>query len=131
MPECPDCYSKVGSMPKHRPICLVRNNKGLRDALVAIEPWLKRMEDHLSAAYRAITRYTQVGPHPMEYELAREEFDKAARMLKGLPPLLELIQGYVCERVAAANLNASVVGMQIAEVRDILAKLSAPKKRGK
>jgi hypothetical protein len=32
--------------------------------------------------------------------------------------------------VAAANLNASVVGMQTAEVRDILAKLSAPKKRG-
>ena len=131
MPECPDCYSRVGSLPKHRPICLVRNNKALRDALVAIEPWLKRMEEHLSAAYRAIARYTQVGPHPMEYEVAQEEFARAATVLKRLPPLLERIQGFTCERVAAANLNASVVGMQAAEVRDILAKLSAPKKRGK
>jgi hypothetical protein len=131
MPECPDCYSRVGSMPKHRPICLVRNNKALRDALVAIEPWLKRMEDHLSAAYRAIARYTQVGPHPMEYEVAQEEFVRAAAVLKRLPPLLERIQGFTCERVAAANLNANVVSMQAAEVRDILAKLSAPKKRGK
>ena len=130
MPECPDCFSKVGSMPKHRPICLVRNNKALRDALVAIEPWLKRMEDHLSAAYRAITRYTQVGPHPLEYQQAHEEFERAIGMLKKLPRLLERIQGFACERVAAANLNASVVGMQAAEVRDILAKLSAPKKRG-
>ncbi len=131
MPECPDCYSKVGSMPKHRPICLVRNNKALRDALVAIEPWLKRMEDHLSAAYRAIARYTQVGPHPMEYEVAHEEFARAAAALNRLPPLLERIQGFTCERVAAAKLNASVVGMQAAEVRDILGRLSAPKKRGK
>ena len=131
MPECPDCYSRVGSMPKHRPICLVRNNKALRDALVAIEPWLQRMEEHLSAAYRAIARYTQVGPHPMEYEVAQEEFARAAAVLKRLPPLLERIHGFSCERVAAANLNASVVGMQAAEVRDILAKLSAPKKRGK
>ena len=130
MPECPDCYSRVGSMPKHRPICLVRNNKALRDALVAIEPWLQRMEEHLSAAYRAIARYTQVGPHPMEYEVAQEEFARAAAVLKRLPPLLERIQGFSCERVAAANLNANVVGMQAAEVRDILAKLTAPKKRG-
>ena len=130
MPECLDCYSRVGSMPKHRPICLVRNNKALRDALVAIEPWLKRMEDHLSAAYRAIARCTQVGPHPMEYEVAQEEFARAAAVLKRLPPLLERIQGFACERVAAANLNANVVGMQAAEVRDILAKLNAPKKRG-
>ena len=130
MPECPDCYSRVGSLPKHRPICLVRNNKALRDALVAIEPWLKRMEEHLSAAYRAIARYTQVGPHPMEYEVAQEEFARAAAVLKRLPPLLERIQGFSCERVAAANLNANVVGMQAAEVRDILAKLNAPKKRG-
>ena len=130
MPECPDCYSRVGSMPKHRPICLVRNNKALRDALVAIEPWLQRMEEHLSAAYRAIARYTQVGPHPMEYEVAQEEFARAAAVLKRLPQLLERIKGFSCERVAAANLNANVVGMQAAEVRDILAKLNAPKKRG-
>ena len=39
MPECPDCHSKVGSLPKHRPICLVRNNKALRDALVACGGW--------------------------------------------------------------------------------------------
>ena len=108
----------------------MRDNKALRDALVAIAPWLKRMEDHLSAAYRAIALYTQVGPHPMEYEVAHEEFGKTAAMLRKLPPLLERIQGFTCERVAAANLNASVVGMQTAEVRDILAKLSAPKKRG-
>jgi len=130
MPECPDCYSRVGSMPKHRPICLVRNNKALRDALLAIEPLLTRIEGFHNAAYRAIARYTQVGPHPMEYELAHEEFERAAAMLKKLPPLLERIHGYTCERVAAANLNASVVGMQAAEVRDILAKLSPPKKRG-
>ncbi|PSM30963.1 hypothetical protein [Haliangium sp. UPWRP_2] len=130
MPECPDCHSKVGSLPKHRPICLVRNNKALRDALVAIEPLLKRMEDHLSAAYRAIARYTQVGPHPMEYEVAHEEFTRAVAMLKKVPPLLERIRGNMCERVAAANLNANVVSMQAAEVRDILAKLSAAKKRG-
>ena len=64
----------------------------------------------------------------MEYELAHEEFARAAAMLKKLPPLLERLRGFVCERVTAANLNASVVGMQIAEVRDILAKLTAPKK---
>ena len=130
MSECPDCHSKVGSLPKHRPICLVRNNKTLRDALVVIEPWLTRMEGHLSASYRAIARYTQVGPHPMEYEVAHEEFTRAAAMLKKVPPLLERIRGNMCERVAAANLNANVVSMQAAEVRDILAKLSAPKKRG-
>jgi hypothetical protein len=117
-------------MPKHRPICLVRNNKALRDALLAIEPLLTRIEGFHNAAYRAIARYTQVGPHPMEYELAHEEFEKAAAMLRKLPPLLERIHGYTCERVAAANLNTNVISMQAAELRDILAKLSPPKKRG-
>ena len=130
MAQCPDCYSQVGSMPKHRPICLVRNNKAFRDALLAIEPLLTRIEGFHNAAYRAIARYTQVGPHPMEYELAHEEFEKAAALLRKLPPLLERIHGNICERVAIATLNTNVISMQAAELRDILAKLSPPKKRG-
>lgn len=130
MAQCPDCYSQVGSMPKHRPICLVRNNKAFRDALLAIEPLLTRIEGFHNAAYRAIARYTQVGPHPMEYELAHEEFEKAAALLRKLPPLLERIHGNICERVAMATLNTNVISMQAAELRDILAKLSPPKKRG-
>jgi len=130
MAQCPDCYSQVGSMPKHRPICLVRNNKALREALELIEPWLKRLESNLNAAYRAIARYTQVGPHPREYQWAQEAFGIATATVKRLPPLLERIKDQHCERVASAQLSASTLGMQLAEVRDILAKLSPPKKRG-
>lgn len=128
MALCPDCYSQVGSLPKHRPICLVRSNQNLRAGLESIEFWLGRMEGHLNAAYRAITRYTQVGPHPSERKSAVEEFESAAETLKKIPALIERIQGYHCERVAAAQLRASVLGMQAAEVRDILPKLSAAKR---
>ena len=130
MARCPDCYSQVGSMPKHRPICLVRSNKALRDALVSIEFWLAQLEGNLNAAYRAIARYTQVGPHPREYEWAQEELGSATANMRRLLPLLQRMEHQHCERVASAQLSASALGMQVAEVRDILAKLSAAKKRG-
>ena len=130
MNRCPDCYSQVGSLPRHRPICLVRNNKGLRDALLSAEYWLARIEASLNAAYRAIACYTQVWPHPREYEWAQEELGSATAQMKRVPPLLERMSGQHCERVASAQLSASALGMQVAEVRDILAKLSPPKRRG-
>lgn len=37
MTECPDCLSKIGSITKHRRICLVRNNKDLKSWLESIE----------------------------------------------------------------------------------------------
>jgi len=127
MPECLDCFTKVSSAAKHRAMCPVRNNKSLRDGLESIEFWLKRLEGYLNAAYRAIARYTQVGPHPLEYRMAKAEFENAAGIVKKLPQLLERIQGHPCERVAAAQLAANALGMQTVEVRDIVAKLSPPK----
>lgn len=123
MAECPDCLSKVGSITKHREICLVRNNKDLRSWLESIEFWLNRMERHLNAAYRSITRYTHVGKNTIERQQAKEEFDSAAGMVDQVPKLLERIQRYHCERVSAAQLRASIISKQVVEVRAILRNL--------
>lgn len=123
MKECPDCFSKVGSMVKHRGICLVRNNKELRTWLESIEFWLNRMEGHLNTAYKAITRYTHVGNRDLDRQQAKEEYESAAGMLDRVPKLLERIQGYHCERASAAQLRASIIGKQVLEVRTILRNL--------
>lgn len=120
MVDCPDCYSKVGSLAKHRRICLVRNNHGLGTWLESIEFWLDRMERHLNHAYRSITRYTHAGKNEFERKQANEEFDSAAGMVDRVPMLLERIQGYHCERVSAAQLRASIISKQVLEVRAIL-----------
>jgi len=124
MTECPDCLSKVGSITKHRRICLVRNNKDLKSWLESIEFWLNRMERHLNTAYRSITRYTHVDKNAFDRQQAKEEFDSAAGMVDQVPKLLDRIQGYHCERVSAAQLRASIIGKQVVEVRAILRSLS-------
>lgn len=123
MKECPDCFSKVGSMAKHRGICLVRNQKELRTWLESIEFWLNRMEWHLNTAYRSITRYTHVGKHEDDRKQAKENFEGAAGMVNQLPKLLERIGGYHCERVSAAQLRASIISKQVLEIRTILRNL--------
>jgi hypothetical protein len=124
MVECPDCYSKVGSLAKHRRICLVRNNHGLATWLESIEFWLDRMERHLNQAYKSITRYTHVGKRDFDHQQATAEFESAAGMVDRVPKLLERIQPYQCERVSAAQLRASIIGKQVSEVRTILRNLS-------
>lgn len=123
MKECPDCYSKVGSLAKHRGICLVRNNKELSTWLESTEFWLNRMEGHLNQAYRSITRYTHVGKRDFDRQHATSEYENAAGMVDRVPKLLERIQRYHCERVAAAQLRASIIGKQVLEVRTILRNL--------
>ena len=124
MTECPDCYSKVGSMAKHRPICLVRNNKELKSWLESTEFWLARMEGHMNTAYKAIARYTHVGKRDFDLQQAKAEFESAAGMVDRVPKLLERIQRYHCERVSAVQLRASIIGKQAVEVRTILRSLS-------
>lgn len=124
MVDCPDCLSKVGSLAKHRRICLVRNNKELRTWLESVEFWLNRMERHLNQAYRSITRYTHVGRRDFDRQQADSEYESAAGMVAQVPKLLERIQGFHCERVADAQLRASIIGKQVAEIRTILRSLS-------
>lgn len=124
MADCPDCYSKVGSLAKHRAICLVRNNKELRTWLESVEFWLNRMEGHLNTAYKGIARYTHAGKRDFDRQQANDEFESAAGMVDRVPMLLERIQQYHCERVAAAQLRASIITKQVLEVRTILRSLS-------
>lgn len=123
MVNCPDCYSKVGSLPKHRGICLVKNTKELRTWLESTEFWLNRMERHLNQAYKSITRYTHIGKRDFDRQQAKEEYESAAGMMDRVPMLLERIQKYQCERVSDAQLRASVIGKQVLEVRTILRHL--------
>lgn len=123
MVDCPECYSKVGSLTKHRAICLVRNNKELKNWLESTEFWESRMEGHLNRAYRCITRYTHVGKNEADRKGAKEEYESAAGMVGRLPKLLEQIQAYHCERVSAAQLRASILSKQVLEVGKILRHL--------
>lgn len=124
MADCPDCYSQVGSLTRHRKICLVRNDKGLKTWLESIEFWLNRMEGQLNQAYKSITRYSHLGKRDFDRQRANDEYDGAAGMVERVPKLLAQIQGYPCARVSAAQLRASIVSKQVLEVRDILRSLS-------
>lgn len=123
MKRCPDCFSNVGSLTKHRPICLVRNNQGLKTWLESMEFWLRRMEGHLAQAYKHIARYTYVGKRTEDRKQATEEYDSAAGMVDRLPKLLKQLSGYQCERVYEAQLRTSVVTNQVQEVGVILRNL--------
>lgn len=123
MVDCPECYSKVGSLTKHRSICLVRNNNELKNWLESTEFWESRMEGHLNRAYRCITRYTHVGKNEVDRKEAKEEYESAAGMVGRLPKLLEQIQTYHCERVSSAQLRASILSKQVLEVGKILRQL--------
>lgn len=123
MKSCPDCHSKVGSVAKHRAICLVRNNKGLKTWLESIEFWLRRMEGHLAQAYKNIARYTHVGKRTEDRKQATEEYESAAGMLDRVPKLLKQISGYQCERVYEAQLRSSIVSNQVQEIGVILRNL--------
>lgn len=66
MTSCPECYSQVGSMHQHRALCLVRNNKRLETWLESFEFWLRRIETHLSQAYKSVARCAYIGRREAE-----------------------------------------------------------------
>lgn len=123
MVDCPECYSKVGSLTKHRKVCPVRNSQILALGLESIEFWETRMESHLNRAYKGIARYTHLGKRDFDRQEAKEEHESAAGMVSRLPKLLEKIQGYPCERVSAVQLRASILSKQVLEIGQILRHL--------
>lgn len=128
--ECPDCLDKVGSLRRHRAICLLRNVPGLADQVSAAERLLLAIEGKNNHSYRAIARYTHVGEHPSEYDTATQLYGESVSASTRLPQLLALLQSNHCQRIGNLNLNASIVMHQTAELRDILARLKKPGRRG-
>lgn len=123
MTSCPDCYSQIGSMAKHRQICLVRNNKRLKTWLESIEFWLRRMESHLSQSYKNVARYAYIGRRDADRQEAAEEHKLAQDMEPQLPKLLAQLSGYTCERTNLAQLRANIVRNQMQELRVMLRNL--------
>lgn len=123
MRSCPDCYDEIETMKKHQEICLVRNHEELRTWLVSLEWWLNRMELHLNHCYRFITRFTYVGKHDSDRQMAQSEFESATDMVDRVPMLLERVKGFRCERVAAALNRAGIISKQVSEIRTILRSL--------
>lgn len=123
MTSCPECYSQVGSLHKHRLLCLVRNDKRLQTWLESVEFWLGRMETHLSQSFKSVARYAYLGRREAERKEATEEYSQATSMVDRLPKLLAQLDGYTCERTYLAQLRATIVRNHLQELRVMLHNL--------